>query len=194
MPPNIFPSGQSIQNLQSELEQLEQVQQSVPIDGTESLEALKKAELISKKQLTKRIECMEKLANALKRQSALQKEEQLNQLNIRLKQGLKLYSRMKETSPEAQHRRLTELIDQDPFELFFLEFDRQMAEQVQTYRELRLQKEVLENLINNQRKYYNMKALEFLKNIFLLALIFCLFSLFDFHCAGNFEFQFYFNQ
>ncbi len=194
MPPNIFPSGQSIQNLQSELEQLEQVQQSVPIDGTEVLEVLKKSQLISKKQLTKHIECMKKLANALKRQSALQKEEQLNQLNIRLKQGLKLYSRMKETSPEAQHRRLTELIDQDPFELFLLEFDRQMAEQMQIYRELRLQKEVLENLINNQRKYYNMKALEFLKNIFLLALIFCLFSLFVFHCAGNFEFQFYFNQ
>ena len=68
MPPNIFPSGQSIQNLQSELEQLEQVQQSVPIDGTEVLEALKKAQLISKKQLTKHIECMKKLANALKRQ------------------------------------------------------------------------------------------------------------------------------
>ena len=167
MPPNKLSSSPSMNIM---LEQLE-VQQTEQVDVLEFLEILRKVQLLNKEKLQINIQLMEEIIKELKKQPE-QNKEQLNKLNIQLEKYIKIYASMKENCPEAIHRRLNQLLEQEHYQQFRTEF-LEALDQAVIYEELIIQNEELSRIFDYQQ---DCKMKNFLKKALFLALIslFCL--------------------
>ena len=174
MPPNKLSSSPSMNIMleQLEVQQTEQVDDLEFLEFLDDLEILRKVQLLIKEQLQINIQLMEEIIKELKKQPE-QNKEQLNKLNIQLEKYIKIYASMKENCPEAIHRRLNQLLEQEHYQQFRTE-SREAQDQALIYdEELSIQNEELSRIFDYQQ---DCKMKNFLKKALFLALIslFCL--------------------